>query len=175
GKPQCLRPGRAAGHAAGDASADRPADGAGDLRCPRPVEPSLTIRQARSGPRRATRRNISPRLSRYGNQMKERARTPLSAVAFLAAVVLRASAGAAGGQSAPAPLARGWGWLLASGIASAVDLADRTVTVAVTGEGQAAIFEGGANWRLRPVSGTEVVHLLPAAVIADADREPVAL
>ena len=107
--------------------------------------------------------------------MKERAWTRLSAVAFLAAVVLRASAGAAGGQSAPAPLARGWGWILASGIASAVDLADRTVTVAVTGEGQAAVFEGGANWRLRPVSGTEVVRLLPAAVIADADREPVAL
>jgi len=107
--------------------------------------------------------------------MKERSWTRLSAVAFLAAVVLRASAGAAGGQSAPAPLARGWGWLLASGIASGVDLGARTVTVAVTGEGQAAVFDGGANWRQRPVSGTEVVRLLPAAVIADADREPVAL
>src|SRR5207244_1651957 len=66
GEPQRLRPGRAAGYAAGDAAADRPADGAGDLRCPRPVKPALTIRQASSGPGLDTRRNISPRLSRYG-------------------------------------------------------------------------------------------------------------
>ena len=94
---------------------------------------------------------------------------------FLAAVVLRAFTGAAGGQTAPAPLGKGWGWFLASGIASGVNVGERTVTLAITGEGQAAIFEGGANWRQKPVSGTEVVRLLPAAVIADADREPVTL
>jgi hypothetical protein len=76
---------------------------------------------------------------------------------------------------APAPLARGWGWLLLPGTAAAVNGSTRTIKVAVSGEGRAEIFEGGTAWRHEAVTGTQVVHLLPETVLADADHAPVSI
>ena len=95
---------------------------------------------------------------------------------LLAVAVMGAGSSAAtSAPAAPPPLAKGWGWLLAPGTAAAVDAVARTVTVAVSGEGRAEIFEGGTSWRHQVVTGTQVVHVLPATVLADAERAPVSI
>jgi hypothetical protein len=92
----------------------------------------------------------------------------LLAAAFLAG----ASVGASPGPGPPAPLAKGWGWLLASGTISGVDPAARTITVAIIGQGRVEVFEGGTTWRHRAVTGAHLVHVLPATVVADARDKP---
>src|SRR5712692_5408433 len=100
----------------------------------------------------------------------------LGVAALLLVAVLRgAPAGAGAGQAAFPPLAKGWGWFLVSGTATGVDPSARTITVAVTGEGRAEILEGGAAWRPKSVTGTQVVQVLPATVLADADDAPVSI
>jgi len=93
--------------------------------------------------------------------------------ACLIAAVVGTGSTVAAPVVAPAPLARGWGWLLLSGTAAAVNGSTRTITVAVSGEGRAEIFEGGTAWRHEAVTGTQVVHLLSETVLVDADRGPV--
>ena len=97
------------------------------------------------------------------------------AVCVVAAIAGTGSAIAVPGAGSPAPLAKGWGWLLLPGSAAAVDGSTRTIKLAVSGEGRAEIFGGGTTWRREAVTGTQVVHLLPATVLADADHGPVAL
>jgi hypothetical protein len=80
--------------------------------------------------------------------------------------------GAAGGAGSPAPLSKGWGRFLASGIVSGVDPGGRTMTLAIAGQGRLETFEGQDRWRSQPARGTQVVHLVPATVISDAGDEP---
>lgn len=72
----------------------------------------------------------------------------------------------------PAPLERGWGRLVASGILAAVTPSAATITLAITGSGRLDAFLGGAVWQQRAVSGTYVIYLLPAALIVDAGDHP---
>lgn len=80
--------------------------------------------------------------------------------------------GAAPGASSPAPLPKGWGWLLASGLVAGVDPSGRTMTLAIAGQGRLETFEGQSKWRSQPAAGTQVVHLVPATVISDTGGEP---
>jgi hypothetical protein len=85
------------------------------------------------------------------------------------------SIAAAPGPGAPGPLSRGWGWFLAGGVVSGVDPTARTATFAIAGQGRVEMFEGGNQWRHQAVTGPQLVHVLPATVIAGAGEEPVSL
>ena len=74
--------------------------------------------------------------------------------------------------SNPAPLSKGWGWLLAAGTISGFDPNAGTTTLAIAGQGRAATFEGGTQWRQQVVTGSQVVHILPSTVIADTGNHP---
>lgn len=83
-----------------------------------------------------------------------------------------ALAGAAPGASAPAPLPKGWGWLLASGLVAKVDPSGPTLTLAIAGQGRLVTFGGQAQSSGRPAAGPQIVHLVPATVLSDAGGEP---
>jgi len=73
-----------------------------------------------------------------------------------------------------APLARGWGRLVASGTLVAADLSSGTVTLAIAGTGQLETNAGGTAWQQKPLGGTHPVRLLPTTLVLDADAHPVA-
>ena len=101
---------------------------------------------------------------------------PRFAAALYAAVVAAALLAIGPAGSAPAalpPLPKGWGWMLAAGTVSALDANAGTATLTVAGQGRAATFEGGTQWRKQAVAGSHVVHLLPSTVIADSGNQPV--
>lgn len=101
--------------------------------------------------------------------------TVLLAAVLVAALVATAPTASAPNPNTPTPLPKGWGWLHAAGTVSALDLNAGTATLAVAGPGRGATFEGGTQWRQQPVAGSQVVHILPATVIADAGNQPVTL
>ena len=76
--------------------------------------------------------------------------------------------GTAGPGAGPAPLAKGWGWMLASGTVAGIDPVARTVTVAIAGQGRLEVSEGGPTWRHEAVIGKQIVHLVPATLLVDA-------
>lgn len=69
-----------------------------------------------------------------------------------------------------APLPKGWGWLLAAGNVSGVDPSAGTASLAISGQGRGATFEGGTQWRPHPITGSQVIHILPSTIIADAEK-----
>ncbi len=73
-----------------------------------------------------------------------------------------------------APLARGWGRLVASGTVVAADLSSGTVTLAIAGTGQLETNAGGTAWPQKPLGGTHPVRLLPTTLVLDSDARPVA-
>ncbi len=68
----------------------------------------------------------------------------------------------------PAPLGKGWGRLLASGILMTVDPAAGAVSLAITGVGRLDAFQGGTEWRQKAITGTRLLHLLPSTLLVDA-------
>jgi uncharacterized protein DUF5666 len=86
---------------------------------------------------------------------------------FLGVPLAGPPAGAAG-AGGPGPLAKGWGWMVASGTVAGIDPIARTVTVAVAGQGRLEISEGGVAWRHQAVMGKQIVRLLPATLLVDA-------
>jgi hypothetical protein len=103
------------------------------------------------------------------------ARHHIPLAGFLAVLVTGTLVTAAPVAGTPAPLSKGWGWVLAAGTVSGVDPNARTATLAIVGQGRLETFEGGGNWRRQLVTGSQVVHLLPGTVIADGGDEPVTL
>jgi hypothetical protein len=100
----------------------------------------------------------------------------LAALAVLAVLgLLLAGEGVRSAPSpdGPAPLGKGWGRLLASGIIAAVDRSAGTVTLAITGSGRLRVFEGGAAWQEKTATGTQRLHLLPATLVVDAHGQPI--
>ncbi len=91
---------------------------------------------------------------------------------LVAALLVTAPLASAPSPSNPAPLQKGWGWLLAAGTVSALDPNVGTATLAITGQGRVATFEGGTQWRQQAVTGSQVVHILPSTVIADTGNQP---
>lgn len=91
-----------------------------------------------------------------------------------ALVAIAALIGAAGptlgvaAPAGPAPLAKGWGRVVASGILSSVDRTHGRVQLAVSGTGTVDWFEGGTAWRQTPLTGIRTVRLLPATTLVDA-------
>lgn len=97
-------------------------------------------------------------------------------VAVLVATLLAtAPIASAPNPNNPAPLPKGWGWLLAAGTVAGLDPNAGTATLAVAGQGRAATFEGGTQWRQQAVAGSHVVHILPTTVISDVGNQPVTL
>lgn len=93
-------------------------------------------------------------------------------IAVLGIGALVTAAPAAG---TPAPLPKGWGWVLAAGTVSGVDQNARTATLAIVGQGRLETLEGGGTWRRQLVTGSQIVHLLSSTVIADGGAEPATL
>lgn len=94
---------------------------------------------------------------------------------LVAALLVTVPLASAPSPSNPAPLQKGWGWLLAGGTVSSLDPNAGTATLAITGQGRAATFEGGTQWRQQAVTGSQVVHILPSTVIADTGNQPATL
>jgi hypothetical protein len=77
-------------------------------------------------------------------------------------------------ENGVAPLARGWGRLVASGVLTAVNRTAGTVLFSISGAGRLDVFEGGTAWRRTTIGGTRMVHLLPATLFIDAGTHPLA-
>jgi len=73
--------------------------------------------------------------------------------------------GAPGGA---APLAKGWGRVVASGTIMSVEPSRGALTLAITGDGHVDWARGGTAWRRDTLTGTRRVRLLGASVIVDA-------
>ena len=65
----------------------------------------------------------------------------------------------------PAPLAKGWGRVVASGTVTAVDRAHGRLRFA--GTGTVDRFEGGALWRKAPLTGAHAVRMFAATELID--------
>jgi hypothetical protein len=94
---------------------------------------------------------------------------------LLVALLMGPAITAAPGPGNSAPLPKGWGWLLAAGTVSSVDLNARTATLAIAGQGRLETLEGGTTWRRHDVVGAQIVHVLPSTVMADAGGEVASL
>jgi hypothetical protein len=103
------------------------------------------------------------------------ARRHAALAGLLAVLVTGPLVTAASVAGTPAPLSKGWGWMLAAGTVSGVDPNARTATLAIAGQGRLETSEGGGNWRRQLVTGAQLVHLLPETVIADGGDEPAPL
>jgi hypothetical protein len=101
-----------------------------------------------------------------------RALAVLLAAVLLAALRAAAPALSAPGPNNPAPLPKGWGWLVAAGTVSGVDANAGTATLAIAGQGRGATFEGGTQWRPQTVAGSQVVRILPLTVLSDTANQP---
>jgi hypothetical protein len=99
----------------------------------------------------------------------------LLAAVLAAALGVSAPIASAPSPNNPAPLPKGWGWLLAAGTVSAFDANAGTATLAITGQARGATYEGGAQWRPQAVTGSPVVHILPLTVISDAGNQPMTI
>ena len=72
-----------------------------------------------------------------------------------------------GAPAGPAPLAKGWGRVVASGTLASVDLVHGRVQLAVSGTGTVDYLRRH-TWRQVPVTGTRTVRLLAATTLVDA-------
>jgi len=93
----------------------------------------------------------------------------LMAIVFLVAEGPLWSAAPTGGA---APIGKGWGRFLASGILLAIDPSAATATLAITGSGRLDAFEGGTLWQQKSLAGSHPITLLPATLVVDADSHP---
>ena len=97
----------------------------------------------------------------------------LATVVVLGLLLARESVRSGPATGGPAPLEKGWGRLLASGTVTAVDPPAGTVALAITGAGRLQAFQGGMVWLETAVTGTQLIHLLPATVVVNARGAPI--
>jgi hypothetical protein len=87
-------------------------------------------------------------------------------VAVIASICAPTPGGGAPGGAAP--LAKGWGRVIASGTIMGVEPSRGALTLAITGDGHVDWAQGGTAWRRGTLTGTRRVRLLGASVIVDA-------
>jgi hypothetical protein len=89
-----------------------------------------------------------------------------------AAPVQPAQAAAPGGSAVLAP---GWARVVVAGTLASAIATGGAVSVLLTGASRAEVFEGGASWHSRPLSGTRTIRLLPESVIIDSAGRPITM
>ena len=71
-------------------------------------------------------------------------------------------------------LARGWARVLVSGTLASAIASGGVVSVSLDGRSHADVFDGGASWHTRTLSGRRLIHLLSQTVMIDTAAQPIA-
>ncbi|HLJ62008.1 MAG TPA: DUF5666 domain-containing protein [bacterium] len=92
------------------------------------------------------------------------------ALAWLTAPVVGVTA-----PGGPAPLAKGWGRVVASGTVAGIDRSRSTLAFTFAGDGRVDWFQGGTAWHQVALTGTRTIRLLGATLILDAGAHAIPL